>query len=88
VVGDGEISFGGGQDVTNLLNALEGAAVNSAAANNGATNGAAQDVQALNAPSTPATDESTVAAQGGETPVATPDTTSVTADPNLQQQGT
>ncbi|KAI3323002.1 hypothetical protein HD806DRAFT_535497 [Xylariaceae sp. AK1471] len=86
VVGDGEISFGGGQDVTNLLNALEGAAVNSAAANNGATNGAAQDVQTLEAPATPVTGENTVAAQGGETPVATPDTTPVTADPNLQQQ--
>lgn len=30
VVGDGEISFGGGQDVSNLMNALEGAAVNAA----------------------------------------------------------
>jgi hypothetical protein len=27
VVGDGEISFGGKQDVSNLMNALEGAAV-------------------------------------------------------------
>ncbi|TVY91295.1 hypothetical protein LAWI1_G002527 [Lachnellula willkommii] len=33
VVGDGEISFGGKQDVTNLMNALEGAAVSSATAN-------------------------------------------------------
>ena len=33
VVGDGEISFGGKQDVSNLMNALEGAAVSSAAAN-------------------------------------------------------
>jgi len=33
VVGDGEISFGGEQDVSNLMNALEGAAVSSAAAN-------------------------------------------------------
>lgn len=37
--GDGEISFGGGQDVSNLINALEGAAVN--AASGAATNGAA-----------------------------------------------
>jgi hypothetical protein len=33
VVGDGEISFGGNQDVSNLMNALEGAAVSGAAAN-------------------------------------------------------
>ncbi|TVY57864.1 hypothetical protein LCER1_G002322 [Lachnellula cervina] len=33
VVGDGEISFGGKQDVANLMNALEGAAVSSATAN-------------------------------------------------------
>ncbi|KAF8866928.1 hypothetical protein BDZ45DRAFT_567628, partial [Acephala macrosclerotiorum] len=32
VVGDGEISFGGKQDVSNLMNALEGAAVSAAAA--------------------------------------------------------
>lgn len=32
VVGDGEISFGGRQDVSNLMNALEGAAVSGAAA--------------------------------------------------------
>jgi hypothetical protein len=36
VVGDGEISFGGKQDVSNLMNALEGAAV-TAAANGAAT---------------------------------------------------
>ncbi|TVY48481.1 hypothetical protein LOCC1_G001945 [Lachnellula occidentalis] len=36
VVGDGEISFGGKQDVTNLMNALEGAAVSGAAANGAA----------------------------------------------------
>ena len=35
VVGDGEISFGGNQDVSNLMNALEGAAVQGAAANAG-----------------------------------------------------
>ncbi|KAI0408222.1 hypothetical protein F4802DRAFT_594659 [Xylaria palmicola] len=94
VVGDGEISFGGGQDVTSLLNALEGAAVTSAAANNGATNGAAQEVQALDAPADPTPAESTVAAQGGETviptpeatPEVTPDVTTAAADPNLQEQ--
>ncbi|TGO13975.1 hypothetical protein BTUL_0060g00320 [Botrytis tulipae] len=42
VVGDGEISFGGKADVSNLMNALEGAAVTGAATNNGAAaNGAA-----------------------------------------------
>lgn len=34
VVGDGEISFGGKQDVSNLMNALEGAAVSGAAVAN------------------------------------------------------
>ncbi|KAB5547306.1 hypothetical protein GE09DRAFT_1060828 [Coniochaeta sp. 2T2.1] len=42
VVGDGEISFGGRTDVSNLINALEGAAVNAAAgAQAGAAGGAA-----------------------------------------------
>jgi hypothetical protein len=36
VVGDGEISFGGKQDVSNLMNALEGAAVSGAVANGAA----------------------------------------------------
>ncbi|KIH90835.1 hypothetical protein SPBR_00838 [Sporothrix brasiliensis 5110] len=42
VVGDGEISFGGEQDVSKLMNVLEGAAVNTAAtvANNAANNAA------------------------------------------------
>ncbi|TGJ86152.1 hypothetical protein E0Z10_g2613 [Xylaria hypoxylon] len=92
VVGDGEISFGGGQDVTNLLNALEGAAVTSAAANNAASNdvvttGAAQDIQALGTPSkaTPAKDTTDVVAQAIETPVVTPDVTAAAADPNPEQ---
>ncbi|KAB8299781.1 hypothetical protein EYC80_000033 [Monilinia laxa] len=37
VVGDGEISFGGKADVSNLMNALEGAAVTGAATNGGTT---------------------------------------------------
>ncbi|KAI0459827.1 hypothetical protein F5B21DRAFT_199174 [Xylaria acuta] len=88
VVGDGEISFGGGQDVTNLLNALEGAAVTSATANSGATNGAAENVQPLDTPADPAPAESTVAAQGSETAVATPAATTTAVDPNLQEQAT
>ncbi|KAI0544387.1 hypothetical protein F4679DRAFT_40082 [Xylaria curta] len=87
VVGDGEISFGGGQDVTNLLNALEGAAVTGATANSGATNGAAQDIQTLDTPSNPTPTEST-AAQGSEAAVATPVATTAAVDPNLQEQAT
>ncbi|ETS80337.1 hypothetical protein PFICI_07866 [Pestalotiopsis fici W106-1] len=41
VVGDGEISFGGGQDVSQLFNTLEGAAVNAATGQSN-TAGAAQ----------------------------------------------
>ncbi|KAJ8122040.1 hypothetical protein ONZ43_g1664 [Nemania bipapillata] len=83
VVGDGEISFGGGQDVTNLLNALEGAAVTSATANNAATNGAAQDVQAL-PKVTPA--ESTAAAEGSDTTAPATEATPVAVDTGLQEQ--
>ncbi|KAI1351740.1 hypothetical protein F5Y01DRAFT_108103 [Xylaria sp. FL0043] len=90
VVGDGEISFGGGQDVTNLLNALEGAAVTSATANGEATNGAAQDIQALAAPSDSTPADNTVAAQATTTavaaPVETPEATASAVDPSLQQQ--
>ncbi|KAI0514449.1 hypothetical protein F5B22DRAFT_647758 [Xylaria bambusicola] len=95
VVGDGEISFGGGQDVTSLLNALEGAAVNSAGASNGAAanNAAAEDIQALANPATTtnaaAAEETTVAVQATETvvatPVATPDATP-SADPSQEEQ--
>jgi hypothetical protein len=50
VVGDGEISFGGRQDVSNLMNALEGAAVNAAAG--AATAGGAAAAPAAAAPAT------------------------------------
>ncbi|KAM3075451.1 hypothetical protein ACMFMG_007598 [Clarireedia jacksonii] len=49
VVGDGEISFGGKQDVSNLMNALEGAAVTSAATANN-NNGQAAAAKAAAAP--------------------------------------
>ncbi|ESZ96095.1 hypothetical protein SBOR_3572 [Sclerotinia borealis F-4128] len=49
VVGDGEISFGGKADVSNLMSALEGAAV-SGAATNGATTAANTQAQAAPAP--------------------------------------
>ncbi|KAI1175494.1 hypothetical protein F4777DRAFT_578989 [Nemania sp. FL0916] len=81
VVGDGEISFGGGQDVTTLLNALEGAAVTSASAN-GATNGAAKDIQALKVPSDPKPTDVAIEKQGSEPAQATP----AAAGTGLQQQ--
>ncbi|KAB5545678.1 hypothetical protein GE09DRAFT_215748 [Coniochaeta sp. 2T2.1] len=60
VVGDGEISFGGRTDVSNLINALEGAAVNAAAgAQAGAAEGAAAAAPAAEAAARP---ESVVAA--------------------------
>ncbi|KAJ3568812.1 hypothetical protein NPX13_g6290 [Xylaria arbuscula] len=95
VVGDGEISFGGGQDVTDLMNALEGAAVNSAGASTEAAtnNAAAEDIQALGTPAATTTTaaaaaaETTIAVQATETPVATPEATP-TEDPNPQEQAT
>ncbi|KAI5917557.1 hypothetical protein F4810DRAFT_716342 [Camillea tinctor] len=97
VVGDGEISFGGGQDVTNLMNALEGAAVGAATGTTG---------NAVSAASVPSTEGSSVAAanvvpvepaEPAET-VATPPAASsasvpaaaaaVPEDPNLQEQAT
>lgn len=93
MVGDGEISFGGGQDVTALMNALEGAAVNSAGASAeaGTNNAAAEDIQALGTPATTTTSaaaaaETTVAVQATETAVATPDTTP-TEEASQQEQG-
>ncbi|OTB06165.1 hypothetical protein M426DRAFT_9980 [Hypoxylon sp. CI-4A] len=68
VVGDGEISFGGGQDVTNLMNALEGAAVSAATGTTGAAteNAASVPAASVSAASVPAAsttaDETTNAA--------------------------
>ena len=61
VVGDGEISFGGKQDVSNLMNALEGAAVAGGAAA-GAAPAQAAPAQAAPAAAAvvPATDASTI----------------------------
>ncbi|KAI1104884.1 hypothetical protein F4804DRAFT_331864 [Jackrogersella minutella] len=98
VVGDGEISFGGGQDVTSLMNALEGAAVNAATgtANNNNNNAAAVPAADTNAAVTPAAADSNVVAAESNEAAATPaaasesaETTSEvpnTVDPNLQQQ--
>lgn len=100
MVGDGEISFGGGQDVTSLMNALEGAAVNAAT---GSTKGATQNVASAPVAATssaPVDESGIVAAQSNPSPVVeTPKapkapevseasiapTTNV--DPNLEQQG-
>ncbi|KAI0122949.1 hypothetical protein BJ170DRAFT_599610 [Xylariales sp. AK1849] len=78
VVGDGEISFGGGQDVSQLFNTLEGAAVNAAT---GKSNGAAQAAAPAAAPvaATPAAAAPAVAA--AEVPVA-----ANAADPTLNEQ--
>ncbi|KAI0380728.1 hypothetical protein F5Y04DRAFT_90793 [Hypomontagnella monticulosa] len=98
VVGDGEISFGGGQDVTNLMNALEGAAVNAASGTTGgATENAAAAVPAA-AQATPVNESGVAAAQNNQNESAqnteapaTPETPAAPAnavDPNLQQQAT
>ncbi|KAI1391515.1 uncharacterized protein F4822DRAFT_187921 [Hypoxylon trugodes] len=101
VVGDGEISFGGGQDVTNLMNALEGAAVNAATGTTGGAteNAAAAPVAAAAEPSaTPVNGNGVVATENqsqaaAETPAAaevaeTPADTNAAVDPNLEEQAT
>ncbi|KAI0893260.1 hypothetical protein F4806DRAFT_201804 [Annulohypoxylon nitens] len=74
VVGDGEISFGGGQDVTNLMNALEGAAVNAATGtannNNAAAVSAAGTNNAAAAANTPAAEDTVVAAESNNAAAA------------------
>ncbi|KAI0883233.1 uncharacterized protein GGS22DRAFT_37673 [Annulohypoxylon maeteangense] len=103
VVGDGEISFGGGQDVTNLMNALEGAAVNAATGTTrNAAAASAAGTENVAAAATPAAADTVVAAQSNnvaaaaatpvasetaKAPVASAATTS-NVDPNLQQQAT
>ncbi|KAI1485598.1 hypothetical protein F5X96DRAFT_321256 [Biscogniauxia mediterranea] len=91
VVGDGEISFGGGQDVTNLMNALEGAAVGAAAGSTG------NAVAAASVPSTQESSVSTANAEPAQTIAAPPVASSasvpaaaaaVPEDPNLQEQAT
>lgn len=85
VVGDGEISFGGGQDVTNLMNALEGAAVSAAS---GTANNAAAAAPATQAAATP--DNVVAAAEAPAVPAAassTPAESGATqVDPNLEEQ--
>ncbi|KAG7057980.1 CSEP0039 effector protein [Colletotrichum scovillei] len=71
VVGDGEISFGGRNDVSQLMNVLEGAAVNAA---QGAANAPAAAPAAPAAPATPAAApqqpaQQAAASVGGATPV-------------------
>ncbi|KAK6954705.1 hypothetical protein Daesc_004673 [Daldinia eschscholtzii] len=99
VVGDGEISFGGGQDVTNLMNALEGAAVNAATGTaGGATENAASAPVAASSV-TPVDESGVVAAQSSSSPVTetpkasqapeapeAPAAPATPIDPNLEQQ--
>ncbi|XDG01780.1 hypothetical protein ABKA04_001395 [Annulohypoxylon sp. FPYF3050] len=73
VVGDGEISFGGGQDVTNLMNALEGAAVNAATGTANNNNAAAVSAAGTNnaaAANTPAAADTVVAAESNNAAAA------------------
>ncbi|KAL8392794.1 hypothetical protein RB595_002830 [Gaeumannomyces hyphopodioides] len=80
VVGDGEISFGGKADVSNLMNALEGAAVNAAS---GAAAGAGG--RPANA-AAPAAAQPAQPAAAAAQPAASAALTSPAADPALQEQ--
>ncbi|KAM7209153.1 hypothetical protein V8F20_000491 [Naviculisporaceae sp. PSN 640] len=77
VVGDGEISFGGRQDVSSLINALEGAAVNAAA---GAAGGGRESAAAAAAPAVQA-----APAAAAPTPVVA-ESSAAAADPTLTEQ--
>lgn len=102
MVGDGEISFGGGQDVTNLMNALEGAAVSAAS---GTAGGRAENAAVV--PAADANANANANAKADATPVEAADATNnavaetpsaaaevpaasatpaTTVDPNLQEQ--
>ncbi|KAL8418335.1 hypothetical protein RB594_001805 [Gaeumannomyces avenae] len=81
VVGDGEISFGGKTDVSNLMNALEGAAVNAASgAAGGAAGRPATQPPAAAQPAQPAPAAPAAAAAQPAAPAAP------AADPALQEQ--
>ncbi|KAH6626186.1 hypothetical protein B0J18DRAFT_134039 [Chaetomium sp. MPI-SDFR-AT-0129] len=102
VVGDGEISFGGRQDVSNLITALEGAAVNAAAGaanNNNNNNAAAAGANAAAAAADTNAGAGTGAGQGAPTlvdtnnngvaaptPVIEGAATNAAADPALAEQ--
>ncbi|KAK4162752.1 hypothetical protein QBC43DRAFT_355746 [Cladorrhinum sp. PSN259] len=76
VVGDGEISFGGRQDVSNLILALEGAAINAAA-------GAAAEAESA---ARSASSASTVSAAAVPTPATVEAVAQPVADPALTEQ--
>jgi hypothetical protein len=79
LTGDGEISFGGRQDVSNLITALEGAAVNAAAGAANAAEGAGNAAAAAAGSST--------AAAATAVPVPVPNTVeSASTDPVLTEQ--
>ena len=81
MVGDGEISFGGGQDVSELLNTLEGAAVDAAVETSEGSEGEAVDaaetdigISKASVEEAPSESDSAPAPSG-------------TLDPNLADQG-
>ncbi|KAK7750255.1 hypothetical protein SLS62_007772 [Diatrype stigma] len=80
VVGDGEISFGGGNDVTELMNTLEGAAVNAAAGSSSARQ--TDEVVAADAGS----EVNIAAVEDAATETQEETLPSVTEDPNLAEQ--
>ena len=83
MVGDGEISFGGGQDVSELMNTLEGAAVDAAvdaAVESSGGEGQARDVGVSRA--SVDEEEAAPALESDGAPAA-----SGTLDPNLADQG-
>jgi hypothetical protein len=84
VVGDGEISFGGKQDVSNLMNALEGAAVSGAAAANAPAAAAPAPAPAAAAPIVAVAPAPVTQAQAAPAPALAPappvdQTTQITA---------
>jgi hypothetical protein len=85
--GDGEISFGGRQDVSNLITALEGAAVNAAAGAANAAEGAGAGNAAAAGNVAAAAAGSSTAAGATAVPVPVPNTVeSASTDPVLTEQ--
>ncbi|TLD12498.1 uncharacterized protein PgNI_03412 [Pyricularia grisea] len=92
VVGDGEISFGGGEEVSSLMNALEGAAVNAAngaaPAQTGKKTGAAAIASAPGAATSASAPVSNAASQQQSSQASSTTTTDAVSTPNpaLEQQ--
>ncbi|TLS28911.1 hypothetical protein PpBr36_01587 [Pyricularia pennisetigena] len=92
VVGDGEISFGGGEEVSSLMNALEGAAVNAAngaaPAKGGKKAGAASIASAPGAAAAAASPVSNAASSQQSSQIVSAPATDAASAPNpaLEQQ--